>query len=97
LIDFKLLKNKIILSANIITMTVGLTTLMVVHQSLPILIRSPPPVGFGGDASSIANVQLPYMIVSLIFSVASGFLVSLSSELALDSLFIGSRITLQTI
>lgn len=47
LIDFKLLKNKIILSANIITMTVGLTTLMVVYQSLPTLIQSPPPVGFG--------------------------------------------------
>jgi MFS family permease len=76
LIDFKLLKNRIILPANIISITVGLTTLMVVYQSLPILIRSPPPVGFGGDASSIANVQLPYMTVSLIFSVASGFVVS---------------------
>jgi hypothetical protein len=71
-----LLKNRIILSANIINMTVGLTALMVVYQSLPILIRSPLPVGFGGDASSIAIVQLPYMIVSLIFSVASGFVVS---------------------
>jgi len=76
LIDFKLLKNKTILSANIITMTVGLTTLKVVYQSLPILIQSPPPVGFGGNASSIANLQLPYMIVLLIFSVASSFLVS---------------------
>ena len=76
LIDFKLLKNKTILSANIINMTVGLTALMVVYQTLPILIRSPPPAGFGGDASSIAQVQLPYMIVSLIFSVASGFVVS---------------------
>jgi MFS family permease len=76
LIDFKILKNRIILSANIINMTVGLTALMVVYQTLPILIRSPPPAGFGGDASSIANVQLPYMIVSLIFSVASGFMVS---------------------
>jgi MFS family permease len=76
LIDFKLLKNKIILSANIINMTVGLTALMVIYQSLPILIQSPSPVGFGGDATSIANVQLPYMIVSLIFSVASGFVVS---------------------
>jgi hypothetical protein len=47
-------------------MTIGLTTLMVVYQSLPILIQSPPPVGFGGNASSIANVQLPYMIVLLI-------------------------------
>jgi MFS family permease len=76
LIDFKLLKNRIILSANIINMTVGLTALMVVYQSLPILIRSPPPAGFGGEASSIAIVQLPYMIVSLIFSVASGFVVA---------------------
>ena len=76
LIDFKLLKNKTILSANIINMIVGLTALMVVYQTLPILIRSPPPVGFGGDASRIAQVQLPYMIVSLLFSVASGFLVS---------------------
>jgi hypothetical protein len=58
LIDFKLLKNKTILSANIISMTVGLTTLMVVYQSLPILIRSPPPIGFGGDASSVAYIQL---------------------------------------
>ncbi|HEX9319171.1 MAG TPA: MFS transporter [Nitrososphaeraceae archaeon] len=76
LIEFKILKNKIILYSNIINMTVGLTALMVVYQSLPILIRSHPPAGFGGDASSIANVQLPYMVVSLIFSVASGFLVS---------------------
>jgi MFS family permease len=76
LIDFKLLKNRIILSANIINMTVGLTALMVAYQSLPILIRSPPPAGFGGEASSIAIVQLPYMVVSLIFSVASGFVVA---------------------
>jgi MFS family permease len=76
LIDFKLLKDRVILSSNIINMTVGLTALMVVYQSLPILIRSPLPVGFGGDASSIAIVQLPYMIVSLIFSVASGFVVA---------------------
>jgi MFS family permease len=76
LINFKLLKNRTILSANIINMTVGLTALMVVYQTLPILIQSPTPLGFGGDSSSIAIVQLPYMIVSLLFSVASGFIVS---------------------
>ena len=76
LIDFKILKNKIILYANIINMTVGLSALMVIYQTIPILIRSQPPSGFGGDASSIATVQLPYMVVSLIFSVASGFLIS---------------------
>jgi MFS family permease len=76
LIDFKLLRNKTILSANIINMIVGLTALMVIYQALPILIQSPPPSGFGGNASSIAQVQLPYMIVSLIFSVVSGFIIS---------------------
>ena len=76
LINFKLLSNKVILSANIINMTVGITALMVVYQTIPILIRSPLPLGFGGDALSIANVQLPYMTISLIFSVASGFLIS---------------------
>jgi MFS family permease len=76
LIDFKLLTNKVILSANIVNMVVGLTALMVVYQSIPILIRSPDPVGFGGDALSVANTQLPYMIVSLIFSIASGFVIS---------------------
>jgi MFS family permease len=38
LIDFKLLRNKTILSANIINMIVGLTALMVGYQALPILM-----------------------------------------------------------
>jgi MFS family permease len=75
LLDLKLL-NRILLPANIINMIVGITALMVVYQTIPILIRSPPPLGFGGDALSIANVQLPYMAVSLIVSIASGFIVS---------------------
>jgi MFS family permease len=76
LIDFKLLRNKILLPANIINMVVGITALMVVYQTIPILIRSPQPLGFGGNALSIANVQLPYMAVSLVVSIASGFIVS---------------------
>jgi MFS family permease len=76
LLDLKLLLNRILLSANIINMIVGITALMVVYQTIPILIRSPPPLGFGGDALTIANVQLPYMAVSLIVSIASGFIVS---------------------
>ena len=68
LLDHKLLLNRILLPANIINMVVGITALMVVYQTIPILIRSPPPLGFGGNALSIANVQLPYMAVSLIVS-----------------------------
>jgi MFS family permease len=76
LIDLKLLANKILLPANIINMVVGITALMVVYQTIPILIRSPQPLGFGGDALSIANIQLPYMAISLIVAIASGFIVS---------------------
>ena len=76
LVDFKLLVNRILLPANIINMIVGITALMVVYQTIPILIRSPLPLGFGGNALSIANVQLPYMVISLIVSIASGFIVS---------------------
>ena len=76
LIDLKLLTNKILLPANIINMVVGITALMVVYQTIPILVRSPQPLGFGGDALSIANIQLPYMIISLIVAIASGFIIS---------------------
>ena len=76
LIDLKLLANKILLPANIINMVVGITALMVVYQTIPILVRSPQPLGFSGDALSIANIQLPYMIISLIVAIASGFIIS---------------------
>jgi fucose permease len=76
LIDLKLLANKILLPANIINMVVGITALMVVYQTIPILVRSPQPLGFGGDALSIANIQLPYIIISLIVAIAPGFIIS---------------------
>ena len=76
LIDLNLFVNKILLRANIINMIVGITALMAVYQTIPILIRSPSPLGFGGNALNIANVQLPYMVISLIVSIASGFIVS---------------------
>jgi MFS family permease len=47
-----------------------------VYQTTPILVRSPQPLGFGGDAVASATVQLPFMIVILIFAPSSGFIVS---------------------
>jgi MFS family permease len=76
LIDLKLLKDKTLLPANIINMVVGITALMVVYQTIPILIRTPSPLGFGGDALDIARIQLPYMIISLIMAIGSGLVVS---------------------
>jgi hypothetical protein len=46
-----------------------------VYQTVLILVRSPHPLGFGGDAVASAMTQLPFMIVFLIFAPSSGFIV----------------------
>ena len=75
LIDINLLKDRILLPTNIMLMTIGISMFMI-YQTISILIRNPPPSGFGGSAIDAANVQLPFMIISLIISVLSGFLIS---------------------
>jgi MFS family permease len=75
LIELSLMTNAILLPANIIILIFGLTMFMV-YQTIPILVRSPHPLGFGGDAVESAMVQLPFMLVFLIFAPASGFIVS---------------------
>ena len=75
LINLKLLTNKILLPANVVMMILGITMFMV-YQTIPILVRSPEPVGFGGDAVTTANVQLPFMIILLIIAPSSGFIIS---------------------
>ncbi|HEX5457995.1 MAG TPA: MFS transporter [Candidatus Nitrosotalea sp.] len=85
LVDFKVLANKILLPTNVILMIVGISTFMV-YQTIPILIQSPQPIGFGGDAITTANVQLPFMIISLIVSAASGFIVSKVGNFRLTAL-----------
>ena len=75
LIELSLLKHKILLPANIIILIFGMTMFMA-YQTTPILVRSPHPLGFGGDAVTSAMVQLPFMIVFLVFAPSSGFIVS---------------------
>ena len=75
LIDLKVLSDKVLLPSNIILIIVGVSTFMV-YQTIPVLIRSPKPPGFGGDVITIAAVQLPFMIVSLVVSAAGGFFLS---------------------
>jgi MFS family permease len=75
LIDLKLMVHKIILPANIIIMIFGITMFMV-YQTIPVLVRSPQPLGFGGDAIATANVQLPFMIIFLVLAPSSDFIIS---------------------
>ena len=75
LMELSLMTHRILLPANIIILIFGMTLFMV-YQTTPILVRSPDPVGFGGDAVATAMVQLPFMGVFLIFAPSSGFIVS---------------------
>jgi MFS family permease len=75
LMELSLMTHRILLPANIIILIFGLTMFMV-YQTTPILVRSPDPFGFGGDAVATAMVQLPFMVVFLIFAPSSGFIVS---------------------
>ena len=75
LVDLKLMTHKMILPATIILMMVFLCMFMV-YQTIPILVRSPQPLGFGGDALVTASVQLPFMIVLLVGTIMSGFILN---------------------
>lgn len=75
LIPLKLIADKVLLPSNILLLVFGITMFMV-YQTIPILVTSPTPVGFGGDAIQSAMVQLPFMIVFLVFAPSSGFIVA---------------------
>lgn len=75
LIPLNLIADKVLLPSNILLLVFGITMFMV-YQTIPILVTSPSPIGFGGDAIQSATVQLPFMIVFLIFAPSSGFIVS---------------------
>jgi MFS family permease len=75
LIDFKMMLGKVLLPANILIMIIGLSMFMV-FQTIPILVRSPAPIGFGESAINAGHVQLPFALVLLVFGPTSGFIVS---------------------
>ncbi|MGD1839212.1 MAG: MFS transporter [Nitrososphaeraceae archaeon] len=75
LIDLYLLKDKILLPTNILLMLIG-TSLFMIYQTISIFIRNPSPVGFGGSVIDAANIQLPFMILALLVSIMSGFLIT---------------------
>jgi MFS family permease len=75
LIDFRIFLKPPILLSNMIIMIVGLSMFMV-FQTIPILVQSPQPIGFGENAISTGIIQLPFAIVLLIFGPTSGFIIS---------------------
>jgi MFS family permease len=75
LIDLWLIKQRILLPTYVMMIVTG-TTIFLVYPTIVQLVRSPQPAGFGGDAVYAAYVQLPFMLVFLIFSSATSYIIS---------------------
>ncbi|MEW5839800.1 MAG: MFS transporter [Thermoproteota archaeon] len=75
LVDLKLMSFRPILLSNVIAIIIGLS-MFAVFQTVPVLVRSPGPSGFGGTAADAAHVQLPFSIVALAFGPTSGYIIS---------------------
>src|SRR2546425_2036974 len=59
LVDLRLLKDKILQPSYMILMATGITMFMT-YPAIVQLVRSPMPLGFGGNPVDAANVQLPF-------------------------------------
>ena len=75
LLDLKLMKSKLFLPPTLILLLVSLSIFMV-YLTIPVMVRSPEPLGFGGDAVAVASVQLPFMAVLLAGTIMSGFILN---------------------
>jgi MFS family permease len=74
-LDLRLLRHKILLPSYILLIATGITMFMI-YPTIVQLVRSPVPLGFGGDAVDAANVQLPFMIMFLIFASITPFIMN---------------------
>jgi MFS family permease len=91
LVDLRLLKDKTLLPSYIILMVTGITMFMA-YPTIVQLVRSPTPLGFGGDAVDAANVQLPFMIMFLVFASITPLIINRIGKL--KPIIIGSLISL---
>jgi hypothetical protein len=75
LVNLRLLRHRVLLPTYLMMILVG-TTMFLAYPTVVQLVRSPSPSGFGGDALEAAHVQLPFMVIFLIFSSVSAFIIS---------------------
>jgi MFS family permease len=91
LVDMRLLKDKTLLPSYIILMATGITMFMA-YPAIVQLVRSPIPLGFGGSAVDAANVQLPFMIMFLVFASVTPIIINRIGKL--NPIIIGTIISL---
>jgi MFS family permease len=90
LMDLKIFIKPQILIPSTIIMIVGLSMFMV-FQTIPILVQTPIPIGFGENAVDTGRVQLPFAIVLLLFGPTSGIIISRLGSL--KPIIFGSALT----
>src|SRR5918996_5509563 len=91
LVDMRLLKDKTLMPSYIIAMATGITMFMA-YPAIVQLVRNPAPLGFGGSAVDAANVQLPFMIMFLVFSSITPLIINRIGKL--NPIIIGAVIGL---
>ena len=91
LVDMRLLKDKTLMPSYIIATATGITMFMA-YPAIVQLVRNPIPLGFGGSAVDAANVQLPFMIMFLIFSSITPIIINRIGKL--NPIIIGALIGL---
>ena len=91
LVDLRLLKDKTLLPSYIILMATGITMFMA-YPAIVQLVRSPVPLGFGGDAVDAADVQLPFMIMFLVFASLTPLIINRIGRL--NPIIIGGLVSL---
>ena len=91
LVDIRLLKDKTLLPSYIVAMATGITMFMA-YPAIVQLVRSPAPLGFGGDAVDAANVQLPFTIMFLVFPSVTPLIINRIGKL--NPIIIGALISL---
>ena len=74
-LDLRLLRHKVLLPSYILLIATGITMFMI-YPTVVQLVRSPIPLGFGGDSVDAANVQLPFMIMFLVFASITPFIIN---------------------
>jgi MFS family permease len=91
LVDMRLLKDKTLMPSYIIATATGITMFMA-YPAIVQLVRNPIPLGFGGSAVDAANVQLPFMIMFLVFSSITPIIINRIGKL--NPIIIGALISL---
>src|SRR5919197_314645 len=91
LLDMRLLKDKTLLPSYTILMATGITMFMA-YPAIVQLVRRPIPLGFGGDAVDAANVQLPFMVMFLVFASITPIIINRIGKL--NPIIIGTIISL---